>query len=267
MYRERYLRGEYAQVWDELIALGSYVREKAIYPDAWAVARETMHRVRFNVDDILIPRLSEIGYEFGYGWLEPKYAEFGRTQGPVRTPPPPNILRLLDSFEQKMGPIPLSIRAFYQEVGGVNLSGFLPRRPLVTMPDGTSCPLFQAAIAGRDCQGPDPFYVYGPQGQDFFDAVIELNKNDDPESDGPLADGLPIAPDSCHKINVSGNGGYTIHIPDAAADAKLDDEWHHTTFVNYLRICCACNGLPGLEGLSFLSEEERAYVWKDQLPF
>lgn len=266
-YRERYLRGECTQVWDDLIALGSLVREDAAYSDAWAVARETMRRVCFNLDKILIPRLREIGYEFGYGWVKPEYAEFGLSQPPVHTLPPPDISRLLDDFEQKAGPIPLSIRAFYQEIGGINLSGFLPGRPFVIKPDGTSCPFFQAGIPGRDCQGPDPLYIYGPQGQEFFAAVLELNENTDPESDGPLVNGLPIAPDSYHKINVSGSGGYTIHFPDTAADAKLVNEWHHTTFVNYLRICCASAGLPGLEGLSFFSEQEREYLCKDLLPF
>jgi len=116
-------------------------------------------------------------------------------------------------------------------------------------------PLFQVGT-GRGYQGPDPLCVYDPSGPDFFDAVIE-------ENDGEL----PIALDSFHKINVSGGGGYDIHLPDTAADAKLVGEWHNTTFVNYLRICCACAGLPGLEGLHFFSKEEREYLSKDLLPF
>jgi hypothetical protein len=214
-----------------------------------------MRRVRSNLDDILIPRLRKIGYEFGYRWLESEDPEFGQRQDPVRTLPLPDISQLLDDFEQKRGPIPLSIRAFYQEVGGVNLTGFLPKRLFVLMPDGTPC-LFFEVDTGRGYQGPDPLCVYGPGGPDFFDAVIAFNDGE-----------LPIALDSFHKINVSGGGGYDIHLPDAVADAKLVGEWHDTTFINYLRICFACAGLPGLEGLHFFTKKEQKYLSKNLLPF
>src|SRR6266849_6050327 len=69
-YLERYLAGEYELVWDELVALGAEVREEPLYSDALAVARETMRRVRKNLE-MLIPRLVTIGYQFGYGWVQP----------------------------------------------------------------------------------------------------------------------------------------------------------------------------------------------------
>jgi hypothetical protein len=59
---------EHKQVWDVLLALGARVREEQVYPDALAVAHETMRRVRVNLE-LLIPRLHTIGYEFGYEWL------------------------------------------------------------------------------------------------------------------------------------------------------------------------------------------------------
>lgn len=262
-YLERYFRGEYTQVWDELLALGSGVREERLFLDAWAVARETMRRVCSNLDDILIPRLSEIGYEFGYGWADDG---FGQGHEPVRTLPPPDLPQLLAGFEQKWGPIPLSLRAFYQEVGGINLTGFMPKRPNVLLANGNSCSLFDVTT-GRGCQGPDPLYVYGPS-PDFFEEIEKVLSYRDPEIDDDLwIPELPIAPDCFHKINVSGRGDYNIHISDEAADARLVDEWHTTTFVNYLRICCFCAGLPGLEGVHFFSEEEREYLSKDLLPF
>src|SRR5262245_2042430 len=69
-YLDRYLAGEYEQVWAELVALDGVVREEPIYSDALAVARETMRRVRWNIET-LIPRLIAIGYQFGYGWVQP----------------------------------------------------------------------------------------------------------------------------------------------------------------------------------------------------
>lgn len=69
-YLERYLNGEHEQVWAELQALGEGVRAEPVYEDALAVARETMRRARHNVE-MLIPRLVAVGYQFGYGWVQP----------------------------------------------------------------------------------------------------------------------------------------------------------------------------------------------------
>ena len=41
-----------------------------LYQDAVAVAYETMRRARHNIE-ILIPRLVSLGYQFGYGWVQP----------------------------------------------------------------------------------------------------------------------------------------------------------------------------------------------------
>lgn len=69
-FLQRYVAGEYEQVWAELVALGDAVREEPLYADALAVARETMRRVRQNIE-MLIPRLIAVGYQFGYGWIQP----------------------------------------------------------------------------------------------------------------------------------------------------------------------------------------------------
>ncbi len=53
-----------------------------------------------------------------------------------------------------------------------------------------------------------------------------------------------IAPDYYSKADMSGDT-YFINLPDAAADAPLENERHNTTFVNYLRISLAWGGFPG----------------------
>ncbi len=73
-FLERYERGEHEQVWEELLALGAAVREELLYADALAVARETMRRARHNIE-VLIPRLVRVGYQFGYGWVQPYVRE------------------------------------------------------------------------------------------------------------------------------------------------------------------------------------------------
>ncbi len=59
-FLERYASGEHEQVGDELLALGTAVREEPLYTGALAVARETMRRVRHNIA-ALVARLTEIG--------------------------------------------------------------------------------------------------------------------------------------------------------------------------------------------------------------
>ena len=77
---------------------------------------------------------------------------------------------------------------------------------------------------------------------------------------------LMIAPDHWFKYNISGSGSYEIAVPDPAADARLFLEWHHTTFVNYLRICFRWGGLPGLEHVSQVPAQDLATLTNDLLP-
>jgi hypothetical protein len=125
-YLARYQQGDCEQVWDELDALGVKVFREEIYPEAWAVALETMRRVRHNVE-VVMPRLEEVGYEFGYEWLEeerPDVTEEWVARQPARNALPSfDIAEQIQRFEELAGPLPLSIRAFYREVGEVNFFG------------------------------------------------------------------------------------------------------------------------------------------------
>ncbi|WP_310582038.1 hypothetical protein, partial [Deinococcus sp.] len=59
-FLERYLDGEHEQVWADLAALGAGVRSLDVLADAEAVAYETMHRARDNVDELIV-RLTAMG--------------------------------------------------------------------------------------------------------------------------------------------------------------------------------------------------------------
>jgi hypothetical protein len=41
---------------------------------------------------------------------------------------------------------------------------------------------------------------------------------------------------------------------------------HRTTFVNYLRVCFRCGGLPGLERKRRVPARDRIYLTRDLLP-
>jgi hypothetical protein len=153
--------------------------------------------------------------------------------------------------------LPLSIKAFYSEVGEVNFFGrhiswdhlFEREQPLEKPPSNL-----------------DPFAVIGLSEKIFGDYISwreEMQKQGLETRSYPLM----IALDYNLKYNVSGSGAYEIEVPKASADALLLNEWHQTTFINYLRICLEYGGLPGLQYISDFLSKELSYVRKDLLHF
>jgi hypothetical protein len=282
-FLERYLGGDHAAVWDELVGLGEAVRQQPVRADAVAVAAETMRRVRHNLE-ILLPRLAGMGYRFATPALEreldrinktladPKLSPFVRvrlerlvregkrpasvlnpetnraaqyelaakrerktaleaelsrmpTLPPLENPvvfcPPEETTETyLESMEKvAKGPAPLSLRAWYEEVGSVSMMGSHD----VLNPDGI-------AIA-------DPLVVR-PLG--YLSKSLMVNKRN-----GGI--GLEISPGDLRKAEVGRDVPYIITIPNGCADVELQNEWHQTTFVNYPRIAFRWAGFPGWE--------------------
>jgi hypothetical protein len=213
-YLERYQRGEYEQVWAELVALGSAVRREPHFSQAREVAAETMRRVRRNCET-LVSRLRSVGYVFGV------YADGSRgysSDGPL-VPPSAGSSSDLAELEEQVGPLPLSLRAFWEEVGSVDFVGRHRSWP-----------------AGRD-----PLVVYPPEG-----ALAELEMMEEAEDDLFEA---PLAPDDLHKDNISGGDAYAIGLPDPCADSRVLNERHALHLVPYLRLAILrWGGFPGLEG-------------------
>ncbi len=249
-YLERYVVGEYAQVWDELVALGAAVREEPLYGDALAVARETMRRVRHNIE-MLIPRLETVGYEFGYGWAEGRGFPTAPPD-PIFSPPQPNVARVIAELERRAGVLPLSLRAFYEIVGAVNFVGAAPEawRDWHSTPDGLDALyVYSAEVAVEDA------ITWREQYGDVTEEEWDLPGLDEEDLCDARAYAalphdcwlVPIAPDEWHKYDISGCGAYEIAIPNLAADARLLTQRHRTTFVNYLRICLRWAGFPKLE--------------------
>src|SRR5438093_10905633 len=112
----RYQAGEREQVWAELLAAGAQVRQEPLFSEAMAVARETMRRSHTNIQ-LLINRLFEIDY---------KFYEFDDLCVPL-TPPAPDILDQIAELERLVGPLPLSLRVWYEVVGSVSLQGRHPQ--------------------------------------------------------------------------------------------------------------------------------------------
>jgi hypothetical protein len=179
------------------------------------VAAETMRRVRRNCE-LLASRLRSAGYTFGV------YADGSRgyfSVGPL-VPPSESTRSDCAELEEQVGPIPLSLRAFWEEVGSVDLVGR------------------HRAWPGER----DPLVVYPPEG-----ALAELEMTEaDEEEPGRFE--APLAPDHLHKDNVSGGDSYAIGLPDTCADSMVLNERHGLLFVPYLRLAILrWGGFPGLD--------------------
>ncbi len=199
-YLERYRAGDCERVWTELVGMGEAVRRAAVLADAVAVARETMARCRSNIER-LRERLLKLGYQF----KEPAQAF---------VPPRKDVLQQIAGLESRVGPLPLSLCAWYEIVGSVDFRGSHP--------------------AWR-VEYPDPLFV-APA-----DYILEY----DDENWWRGRYRVYIAPDPLHKEDVSGGPPCTIFLPNATVDAPVEQERHNTTFVDYLRTCFRWGGFLG----------------------
>lgn len=319
---QRYLSGQYSEVWHDLMLLGPNVRNDAYYEDAVAVAAETMKRGRHNVE-LIISKLEKLGYRFTQEadadkqlnvylrpesdsekvirekYLRPgfvpqneheqamvvklkrieatkqsmsKHAGFfaqlqaavverarkqvpgqrggqGATQGSaikdpaIFRPAGNESKKELDTFEKKLGgPLPLSLRSWYEQVGLVNLMGY-----------------HEALNPETGSESPDPLVI------DPLREAAEAWFGTELEFEGDKIE-LPLAPDDVHKAFSSGGDPYAMKLPDSAADGAFLNEWHHTTFVSYLRIVFQWGGFPGWERASQRPQRELDYLRENLLP-
>jgi hypothetical protein len=221
-YLERYRNGEYERVWDELQSLGSAVRQESHYSSARDVATETMRRVRHNCD-LIISRLRALGHVFGtYPDGSSYYLQGARAP---RVPPSEADLADIAELEMRVGPLTLSLVAFWQEVGTVDLVGMHPSWP----------------------EGLDPLVVYPPEAaiSDLDDWEMRIEEGEE-DCAGRFEAGL--APDDLHKDNVSGGLPYSVALPDSSADFMLLYEPNKLLFVQYLRMAILrWGGFPGFD--------------------
>lgn len=332
-YLERYQRGEREQVWAELVALGDQVRSEPLHTDALAVARETMGRVRQNIE-VLIPRLVAIGYQFGYGWVQPfvrerllrpyrvsyplgrhgqlvdpaiperfsyayriayeEYLEMAQTMPPLFVPAndreeriavlartiaatapsqevflqqvratqaelraKPSAQDMLAELEALLGTLPLSVLAWYEEVGGVNFVGDHPEwRQLL--------PEMVSDYPISECDYLNPMHVLDPL-MIYPLSETELARTRSWAQPGKARQTLNLAPDEYGKYLDSDKGAYQIILPDASVDAQAFYP-HGRMFVAYVRECFHWGGFPGWAKLEKRPEHDLAFLTQDLLP-
>jgi hypothetical protein len=243
---DRYQRGFHQEVYDELLALQEQINDPFIYKEALEVTRAIMKRVRSNIE-LLLPCLHKMGYLFRKGGLWDNFSpeEKARidTEYPIFQPPTSETLEHVVVLEQLVGPLPLSLKCWFEEVGTVNLIGLFP--------------------GNKQADGPilDPLCV---ETVEMVLHVVRIFMEIGEWKEDPL---LLLAPDGYHKYGYSGAGSYNMAVPCKAIDAPFLNEPHHTTFVNYLRICLKWGGFPGLERDNCLTQDEFDFLTKDLLLF
>ncbi|MBL8173113.1 MAG: hypothetical protein JNK48_00500, partial [Bryobacterales bacterium] len=266
--KARYEAGEHEPVWAELMAMGGAVRRPEVLEEARAVARETMRRARWNIEK-LVPRLVELGYQFQYS--DPFEAADGHALKEIRT------------LEKRLsGPLPLSLEAWWEQIGSVCLMGRHPRLnpmngevlpdPMVFGPVGEA--LDEAEDWARERKR-RAAKVAAPPAEDNWRQQIETWRNlmreqefSEEEIRARLAPAIAafegaeknrereraaiadprfhydFAPDELHKADISG-ATYDVALPCEGADCLLEGCSQQGTFVEYLRRSFAWGGFPG----------------------
>jgi hypothetical protein len=171
-----------------------------------------------------------------------EYAADGASSGVVELLT--NRFELLDELERLVGPIPLSLHGWYENVGAVNLMGTHS-----SWPQGTADLM------------PDPLVI------DPLDIVLTdaRERLADPEWGTEETRCLYVASDDYHKENISGGPPYSL-LMQAAADAPLLFEWHNTTFVDYLRQAFRWGGFPGFARYSDYPKDTISFLASGLLP-
>jgi hypothetical protein len=159
----------------------------------------------------LVKRLGEHSYEF-------ERAE------EVLPGPESDTVEAIARIEKEAGLLPEALKLFWLRIGSVDLCGSHSKWEGTEYPD----PLVVAPVS---------FAL--TELEDFLSDKEERLRFNCPYC-------VPIAPDYFHKANVSGGMYYNVSVPALAADPPLNDEWHKTTFVNYLEIALSWAGFPGL---------------------
>jgi hypothetical protein len=215
----RYCRGEHEAAWKELRA------DEAIDGDrraeALAVATETMRRVA-RCADVLAERLS------AGRWV-------GLT-GRFRWPPRPENSTIIRDIEQFTGaPLPPSLRAFWDIVGGIDF--------VWDYKTGRRSPDFGTGV---DMAQMDPLCVDACEHVTYLlEEWDDRRSRVDPELNDPWD--LDLAPDYLHKAKISGGAPYGIELPFLGADPIFAEEEHVLPFVDYLRLAFRWGGFPRLE--------------------
>lgn len=237
----RYENGEHESVWEEIRASKS---NEPSHRDAINdVCHAMMKRARHNLE-LLSSRLRAKGWKVLTEHHRPNHNFVTQETG--------DIEKLIQGVEEKLGTIPIVLKAFWREVGGVDFVWNYEYRPTEESP--------------KLCRSvPEPFGFLDPlniTGISDVSSIIDNEFCEEEEWNACIA----VAPDFLHKINVSGGGPYAIYPPFNSVDPIIENMDPQGTldshrFVDYLRHAIKWAGFPLLsnyaefEGVQELVDE------------
>ena len=249
-YLQRYIEGEHEAVWDELLALGPAIREEPLYTDALAVARETMTRVRYNVE-LLVARLRTNGYKF---WSKEPYIS-----------PPAEIDEQIVRLEERVGVIPLSVRLWYEIVGRVDLSGTHPKWKIDGGSSGTgfrsSKPFVETyALQINDIRNQPQVLRYRTEASLRFSEDATASEIRQALAD-PTWENFAFTDPTFVLVIVkdaaNGTIGDVMDVPNQAIDGYINPGDRQELFVKYLRRSFKWGGFPGFAYVDEILRKER----------
>ena len=161
----------------------------------------------------------------------------------------PDMRANILNIERQIGPLPLALRVWYEQVGGINLYGFHP---------GWLKYIQYPTHLMNYC---DPLQVY------VLDDML-LSRLLEKHRERPMKH-FEFAPDRNFKDNRSGTSTpYDIQWHDAGIDGTLPlNSSPKVTFVEYLRICFRWGGFPGMANWPEVPVEDLATLTRGLLPF
>jgi hypothetical protein len=268
---EIYRDGRYGMregAWSEVLSWGELEEGTARWNEAYAVARDTMQRARQNVETIIAYLRAE-SYVFGPAPGSDLSPE------PTWQPPTPESEAQLMRLQTEYGPLPLSLRAWYEIVGAVSLRGRFPEGPDYDEWLPMNDPLMVDPLDWilEELDGERRWLEEHPERA----AEENLQRSD------PAKWLITIAPDVYHKAHVSGGAPYQIRVPDRRADAPVlnvsvfvatppgapaprQQMWLDEMFVSYLRRAFQWAGFPGSAFESWPGEERLQPLFAQMLP-
>lgn len=168
----------------------------------------------------------------------------------------------IDEIEQLVGSVPLSMRAWYEEVGGVNFYGY--HAEWEQRYRAWYSPILNHTVSSRLMSECDPLMVY-PLDKAF---MMRLRR----EYKGEECYRLEFAEDRYFKDYCNGSSSpYAFPLPDAGADSLLHCFAFDrpVTFVDYLRTSILrWGGFPGLaQWPTAVPEDDVAFLTQGLMPF
>ncbi len=279
----RYVAGEFRDVWTELAALGDAVWSDPVAADALAVCFETMHRAKANIE-VLVALLEAEGYDFN-PTVYSSYWRLSRQNAAKINLSDEKMQVIVEDLQQPMRPLPKALEPQREQLAAGRKEQLASvRKSARTIHDhrlGIVRPLMEPELVPRgwlrgitSSAGDVPLALRGwhetiggvnlvgshpelaPRGvecdplfvaplKSVWDGCEAWQEDHAGDKDRPPFQ-MPISPSRSVKAGILVEAApYVVTLPSATLDPVLENERHGLSFVAYLRLAFEWGGFPG----------------------